>query len=79
MASRHNLNQLLFRGVLVLVLTNIVFIMTHDIVGVAIASMLAGLHMVTQGILSTLVAESTPAELRGTALPFIISHRGLLF
>lgn len=78
MANRNNLNQLLFRGILVLVVTNLVFIFTHDIVGVAIASMLAGLHMgMTQGILSTLVAESTPAELRGTAFAIYYFSSGI--
>lgn len=78
MANRSNLNSLLFRGILVLVATNIVFIMTHDIIGVAIASMLAGLHMgMTQGILSTLVAESTPAELRGTAFAIYYFSSGI--
>lgn len=78
MANRHNLNNLLFRGILVLVATNVVFLITHDIVGVAIAAMLAGLHMgMTQGILSTLVAESTPAELRGTAFAIYYFSSGI--
>lgn len=78
MANRNNLNTLLLRGILVLVVTNVVFITTQSVVGVAIASMLAGLHVgMTQGILSTLVAESTPAELRGTAFAIYYFSAGI--
>ena len=77
-ANRTNLNTLLFKGILVLVITNIVFITTDSIVGAGIAAMLAGLHMgMTQGILSTLVAESTPAELRGTAFALYYFSSGI--
>lgn len=68
LADKYCKKHLLFYGILILVLTNIIFTQTHSIAGVFIASIFTGLHMgVTQGLLSTLVAESTPAELRGTA------------
>jgi MFS family permease len=68
MADKTQRLPLFFKGLLVLILANIIFITTHSIIGVFIASLLAGLHMgMTQGLLSTLVAHSTPAELRGTA------------
>jgi MFS family permease len=63
-----NRYKLLFKGMFVLVLANFVFISTESLLGVAVGSLLAGAHMgITQGLLSTLVSESIPAELRGTA------------
>lgn len=68
LADRYSKKTLLLNGIVVLMVTNLVFIQFSSIMGVLIAAMLAGLHMgMTQGLLSTLVAESTPAELRGTA------------
>lgn len=78
MANRRNLNGLLLKGILVLVAADIVFITTHSLIGVGIAAMMAGLHMgMTQGILATLVAESTPAELRGTAFALYYFTAGI--
>lgn len=68
LSDRYTKKSLLLKGIMVLVITNFVFIQFSSVVGVLVAAMLAGLHMgMTQGLLSTLVAESTPAELRGTA------------
>ncbi len=68
LADRISRLKLLLNGMMVLILANIVFVTTHSIPGVMIAALLAGVHMgITQGLLSTLVAQSTPAELRGTA------------
>lgn len=68
LSDRYAKKSLLLKGIMVLMLTNLIFIQFNSIEGVLVASMLAGLHMgMTQGLLSTLVAESTPAELRGTA------------
>lgn len=68
LADRHSKKSLLLGGILILMIADMVFIQFSSITGVFIASLLAGLHMgMTQGLLSTLVAESTPAELRGTA------------
>lgn len=78
MANRQNLNALLLRGILVLVVTNVVFLTTTSIIGVGMGAILAGLHMgMTQGLLSTLVAESTPAELRGTAFAIYYFSSGI--
>lgn len=68
LADKYSKKKLLLYGILILIITNLVFINFNSITGVFIASLLAGLHMgVTQGLLSTLVAQSIPAELRGTA------------
>lgn len=68
LADKHSKKNLLLAGILVLMIADMVFIQFGSITGVLIAALLAGLHMgMTQGILSALVAESTPAELRGTA------------
>jgi MFS family permease len=78
LANRQNLNTLLLKGILVLILANGVFLTTHSIVGVAVGVLLAGLHMgMTQGLLATLVAESTPAELRGTAFAIYYFSSGI--
>lgn len=59
---------LLLGGMSILLVADLVFISTESMVGVGIGALLAGAHMgVTQGLLSTLISESTPAELRGTA------------
>lgn len=68
LADRYPKKNLLLAGILALVAADIVFIQFGTVTGVFVAALLAGLHMgMTQGLLATLVAESTPAELRGTA------------
>ena len=58
----------LFIGFAILIVADLVLGLTSDIVGLAIGVALWGLHMgFTQGVLSTLVADAAPAELRGTA------------
>lgn len=55
-------------GLGVLVLADLTLAMLPSISGVLIGVMLWGLHMgMTQGLLATLVADSAPARLRGTA------------
>lgn len=67
-ADKSNRQELFLKGILMLVLTNFIFITNQSLIGVTLGALGAGLHMgMTQGLLSTLVAESTPAELRGTA------------
>ena len=52
----------------ILVAADLVLAFTGGIVGVAVGVVLWGLHMgFTQGLLATLVADTAPAELRGTA------------
>lgn len=68
LADKYPKKNLLLSGILILMIADMVFIQFSSVAGVLIAALLAGLHMgMTQGLLSTLVAESTPAELRGTA------------
>jgi MFS family permease len=55
-------------GFAVLVLADLALGLATNIVGVMIGVVLWGLHMgLTQGLLATLVADTAPAELRGTA------------
>lgn len=55
-------------GLLLLVAADLVLAFASGLVGVAIGVVFWGLHMgFTQGLLATLVAETAPAELRGTA------------
>jgi MFS family permease len=59
---------ILILGLALLVLADLVLAFATDILGVSIGVVLWGLHMgCTQGLLSTLIAETAPAELRGTA------------
>lgn len=59
---------ILIVGLVLLVLADVVLAFASSIVAVAIGVVLWGLHMgFTQGLLSTLVAETAPSELRGTA------------
>lgn len=67
-ADQTNRYVLLFLGIVMLVLTNMVFVFTHDPYMAVVATIMTGLHMgMTQGLLHSLVAVSTPASLRGTA------------
>jgi MFS family permease len=59
---------LLVAGLLVLIGADVILASSTTTLGVAIGVALWGLHMgLTQGLLATLVADSAPAELRGTA------------
>ncbi len=58
----------LISGFLVLVLADLVLAFGSSILTIAIGAALWGLHMgLTQGLLASLVADTAPAELRGTA------------
>ncbi len=55
-------------GLLLLVAADLVLAFASGLIGVGIGVVFWGLHMgFTQGLLATLVAETAPAELRGTA------------
>ncbi len=59
---------LLVLGLALLVLADLVLAFTTGIIALGIGVALWGLHMgFTQGLLATLIAETAPAELRGTA------------
>ncbi len=59
---------MLISGLLVLIAADVVLGFSTTLGGVGLGVVLWGLHMgLTQGLLSTLVADAAPAELRGTA------------
>ena len=59
---------LLILGLVLLLLADLVLAFAADIIWVGLGVVLWGLHMgFTQGLLATLIAETAPAELRGTA------------
>lgn len=67
-SDRMDRQTVLIAGLLVLVVADIVLGYADGVAGVAIGVVLWGLHMgLTQGLLSALVADTAPAELRGTA------------
>jgi MFS family permease len=68
LSDRMNRLPLLMCGLLLLIVADFVLAFTTGIIGVGIGVAFWGLHMgFTQGLLSTLVAETAPSELRGTA------------
>lgn len=68
LSDRVNRMTLLVLGLLLLFVADLVLAFATGVVGVGIGVMLWGLHMgFTQGLLATLVADTAPAELRGTA------------
>jgi MFS family permease len=68
LSDNANRITVLAAGFAILVAADLVFALTGSIVGVAIGVALWGLHMgFTQGLLATLVADTAPPELRGTA------------
>jgi MFS family permease len=67
-ADRMDRRVLLAIGIALLVLADLQLALASGITGVMIGTALWGLHMgATQGLLSALVADAAPAELRGTA------------
>ena len=68
LSDRIDRRTVLIAGLLLLVVADVVLALASGIAGVAIGVILWGLHMgLTQGLLATLVADTAPAELRGTA------------
>jgi MFS family permease len=68
LSDRINRLRILGTGFAVLAAADLVLAFTDGLSGVAIGVALWGLHMgLTQGLLATLVADTAPAELRGTA------------
>lgn len=68
LSDRINRTTVLVFGFGVLAIADLVLALSSDLVGVTVGVILWGLHMgLTQGLLSTLVADTSPAELRGTA------------
>jgi MFS family permease len=68
LSDRYNRLTVLIIGFTLLIAADLVLALSAGLTGVAAGVVLWGLHMgVTQGLLSTLVADTAPAELRGTA------------
>ena len=68
LSDRTNRLAVLSLGLVLLIAADLVLARSSGLAGVAIGVALWGLHMgVTQGLLSTLVADTAPPELRGTA------------
>jgi MFS family permease len=68
LSDRVNRLTILAVGLVLLLLADLVLAFAAEIVWVGIGVVLWGLHMgFTQGLLATLIAETAPAELRGTA------------
>lgn len=68
LADRTSRLKVLFTGLLVLVIANIIMITAPNKWWIVVGFMLCGLHMgMTHGMLSTLIAENTLPHLRGTA------------
>ncbi len=68
LADRFDRGTLLALGVAVLVLSDLALAIVGGMGGLALGVVLWGLHMgMTQGLLATLVADTAPANLRGTA------------
>jgi MFS family permease len=68
LSDKINRATVLIAGLTLLVLADLALGVASDIAGVMVGVMLWGLHMgFTQGLLATLVADTAPAELRGTA------------
>lgn len=69
---------LLAGGILLLVAADLALALLPSLGGVALGIVLWGLHMgLTQGLLAALVADTSPAELRGTAYGFFNLLGGL--
>jgi MFS family permease len=78
LSDRANRISILGVGFGLLVAADLVLAFTKGLSGVAIGVVLWGLHMgFTQGLLATLVADTAPPELRGTAYGFFNLFSGL--
>ena len=78
MSDRMNRTTVLAVGVLLLIVADVVLAFLPSVGGVALGVVLWGLHMgLTQGLFAALVADTSPAELRGTAYGFFNLLGGL--
>lgn len=68
LSDRHGRLRVLGVGFALLIAADLVLALVPHLAGLALGVALWGLHMgLTQGLLATLVADTAPAELRGTA------------
>lgn len=78
MSDRMNRAAVLATGIALLIAADLALAFLPSIGGVALGVVLWGLHMgLTQGLLAALVADTSPAELRGTAYGFFNLLGGL--
>lgn len=78
LSDRVDRRTMLLGGLGVLVVADVILALSSSIAGVAVGVILWGLHMgLTQGLLTALVADSAPAELRGTAFGMFNLTTGL--
>lgn len=80
-ADRFGKAGLLKAGILLLVLADLALALIPGVTGLALGTAFWGLHMgFTQGLFAALVADTSPAELRGTAYGFynLVTGLGLL-
>jgi MFS family permease len=71
LADRMSHRTLLVAGLAVLIFSDLVLAQADGLGGLAVGVMLWGLHMgMTQGLLATMVANTAPENLRGTAFGF---------
>lgn len=78
MSDRTNRVVVLAIGIVLLIAADLALALLPSVTGVAIGVVLWGLHMgFTQGLLATLVADTAPVELRGTAYGFFNLLGGL--
>jgi MFS family permease len=68
LSDRMDRVTILILGLLLLLMADLVLAFVPGLIGLAVGVVLWGLHMgFTQGLLATLVADTAPEELRGTA------------
>ena len=78
LSDRISRTTVLALGIVLLIVSDLALALLPSLAGVAFGVALWGLHMgFTQGLLATLVADTSPAELRGTAYGFFNLLSGL--
>lgn len=79
LSDRVNRVNVLAMGLLLLILADFMLAVNGNLLGVALGVLLWGLHMgFTQGLLASLVADTAPEELRGTAFGMFNMIGGLM-
>ena len=78
LADRMSHMTLLGAGLVTLVIADLVLAQAQGLAAVAVGVVFWGLHMgMTQGLLATMVADTAPAHLRGTAFGFFNLASGI--
>ena len=78
LSDRANRISVLMVGFALLIVADATLALSHGLLGVALGTMLWGLHLgLTQGLLAALVADTAPPELRGTGFGLFNLFGGL--